>query len=344
MTMILWDDEENKVEVEYNRTTRNTIVIRFLVKTAKISGYHAFFLPPTVIEKHIDTLKVMYNNLAGNLHICDDDSDSFILLNSNRDKWFLEGQLGSSWEGNMMMFRIPVDQTVIMLLLDFLQNIVTDLDSKYISETIDGQGEEMPNTAVVTLLEKLISYQSNEISRNELENAAEQILDGVRERMQSKLIISDVFLSHMLQWLTTEKHQAYQKNEIQKLIDGLRGEASVRYHCFIHISQEMLSHYEKQVLDIATEFLTQKTVPAEWNELRQRRMHERTEFKSFTTVPEWLAYQIEYLLWFVMSVKKTTQFHLEEEILLRKIKHLVSILSGKEPALVEVSINSISII
>lgn len=172
--MILWDDEENKVEVAYNRTPLNRIAIRFLVKTEKTSGYHAFLLPPTEVEKYIDTLKVMYNNLAGNLHICDDDSDSFILLNSNRDKWFLEGQLGSSWEGNMMMFRIPVDQTVIMLLLDFLQNIVTDLDSKYISKTTDGQGEEMPNAAVVTLLEKLISYQSNEISRNELENAAEQ--------------------------------------------------------------------------------------------------------------------------------------------------------------------------
>ena len=123
MTTILWDDEENKVEVAYNRTTRNTIFIQFLVKTAKISGYHAFFLTPTVIEKHIETLKVMYNNLTGNLHIHDNESDSFILLNSNEDKWFLEGQLGSSWEGNMMMFRIHADQTVIMLLLDFLRNI-----------------------------------------------------------------------------------------------------------------------------------------------------------------------------------------------------------------------------
>lgn len=201
----------------------------------------------------------------------------------------------------------------------------------------------MSNIATEALLKKLISYQSGEISRAELEKEAEMILESIRERMKTELNISDIFLSQMLRWLTTEKYQAYQENEIQKLIDGLKGERSVRYHSFVRISQEMLFCYEKQILDIATEFLSKRTVPGEWIEISQRRMHERTEFRSVTTIPEWLAYQIEYLLWLVKTVNRKN-FDVEEETIIGKIKYFVSILSGKETALIEVGINSVSIL
>ena len=126
MTTILWDDEKSKVEATYVQTSCDTVLINFLIKTRNFSGRHTFFIPSTEIKKHVDSLNGIHKDLDGNLDVRDSESDSFIILDKAGDKWFLTGQLGRSWEHNIMIFRISVDQTVIQLLLDFLRNIVTD--------------------------------------------------------------------------------------------------------------------------------------------------------------------------------------------------------------------------
>ncbi len=121
--MLLWDDGKSKVEAAHIQTAFDTVAIKFLITTGKFSGRHTFFVQSTEINKYINTLKGMYSDLTGEIDIRDNESDSFIVLGQNGDEWLLTGQLGRSWEHNIMMFRILVDQTVIQLLLDFLQNI-----------------------------------------------------------------------------------------------------------------------------------------------------------------------------------------------------------------------------
>ena len=121
--MILWDDGKSKVEAVYRQTTCDTVVIKFLITSGSFSGSHTFFVQTEEINKYISTLKGLYSDLAGEIDIRDNESDSFITLGQNGDEWLLTGQLGRSWEHNIMMFRIHVDQTIIHLLLDFLKNI-----------------------------------------------------------------------------------------------------------------------------------------------------------------------------------------------------------------------------
>ena len=121
--MLLWDDGKSKVDAAHIQTACDTVLIRFLINTGKFSGRHTFFVQSMEIKKYINTLEGMYCDLSGELDIHDGESDAFILLARTEDEWLLTGQLGRSWEHNIMMFRIPVDQTVIRLLLDFLQNI-----------------------------------------------------------------------------------------------------------------------------------------------------------------------------------------------------------------------------
>lgn len=119
---ILWQDDNNTVEASHIDTVSGTVWLKFSVKTRTLSGHHTFFIPCLEIKKHIGTLKEMYNRLEGKLDLCDGESDAVIHLHQNRGKWFLTGQLGRSWEGNTLLFNILADQTVIQILLTFLEN------------------------------------------------------------------------------------------------------------------------------------------------------------------------------------------------------------------------------
>ncbi len=121
---ILWQDNTNTVEASHIDTVSGTVWLKFSVKTRNFGGTHTFFIPTAEIKKHIDTLKEMYNRLDGKLDLCDGESDAVIHLHKNSDKWFFSGQFGCSWEGNRMLFNVLADQTVIQILLTFLENIL----------------------------------------------------------------------------------------------------------------------------------------------------------------------------------------------------------------------------
>ena len=52
MKTILWDDENNKVEVVHVDTVCHIVWINLLVKTRNFSGHHTFFVPSAEIKKH----------------------------------------------------------------------------------------------------------------------------------------------------------------------------------------------------------------------------------------------------------------------------------------------------
>ena len=118
----IWKDETSTVEATRIHTEHDTVWLNFLIKTGNFTGRHTFFVLPSEIEKYIDTLVCMYNDLDGCLIIRDRESDAKIQLSKIDDGWCLCGQLGSSWDHNMLVFHVSVDQTVIKIMMDFLKD------------------------------------------------------------------------------------------------------------------------------------------------------------------------------------------------------------------------------
>ena len=158
------------------------------------------------------------------------------------------------------------------------------------------------------LLNQLLLYRTEGLTHHALNQILEQMSGEAAERLQKEKRIEDIFLSQLLPWLTTVSEQAYQKEDIDCLIEALQGKRPLSYHCCIVISLDMLSEYEKQILAIAQEYLKEKRYDclsernqAVWRDIRARRSCTRMEFYTVETVTEWLAYQIEWLLWIAMS-------------------------------------------
>lgn len=209
------------------------------------------------------------------------------------------------------------------------------------------------------LVEQLVAYQSGQLSRLSLEEFANQSFSSVAERMKQELRINDIFLYHVLINLTTVPEQAYQGEEIDKLIRALKGEAVLSYPWFCHIPESMLTDYAQQILQIANDFLERmKKAAAEgvsypwlsdansmhWRSILRTRTGVRREFTEITMVPDWIANQIEYLLWIGMSDRIIALLNLDRMEIAQKIEHYCSVLAGQKNAFLVIGNNFVSVL
>ena len=142
---------------------------------------------------------------------------------------------------------------------------------------------------------------------------------------------------------------------MDQLIEALSGNGFVCYQSFYRISEGMLTSSERSILAIARDFLShgdertpEKLLNEEkycaWQSIIKCDISRRVEFTKPTTVPEWIANQIKYLLWIAISDKKTSLLKLEREELSNKIAHYCRLLSGENIAFVTVANDYCSVI
>jgi hypothetical protein len=142
---------------------------------------------------------------------------------------------------------------------------------------------------------------------------------------------------------------------MDQLIKALSGHGFVCYQSFYRISEDMLTPSELSILTIAKDFLShgdertpEKMLNEEnygaWQAIIKRDISRRTEFTKPTTIPEWIAGQIKYLLWITLSDKKINLLKLERAEVIKKIDHYCRLLSGKNVAFVTVGNGFCSVI
>ena len=197
------------------------------------------------------------------------------------------------------------------------------------------------------LLELLTAYRTGKLSREALENNIDELYLSATERIKNALDISAIFVSLSLLGLQAAPSERYNNEEIDQLIEALSGYGFVCYQSFYRISEDMLTSSEISILAIAKDFLShsdertpEKWLNKEnddtWQSIMKRDISRRTEFTMPTTVPEWIANQIKYLLWIAISDKKTNRLKLERKELIPKIDHYCRLLSGENVAFVTV--------
>lgn len=205
------------------------------------------------------------------------------------------------------------------------------------------------------LLEKLIAYRTGKLSFVALENNLDELYLSAAEQIKNALDIDAIFVSLSLSRLQAAPGERYNNEEIDKLIEALSGRGFVCYQSFYRISKDMLTAAEISILAIARDFLSHgdERMPGKWlnkenddtwQSIMKCDRSRRVEFTKPSTVPEWIAGQIKYLLWIAISDKKNNLLKLEREELSKKIAHYCRLLSGEQIAFVTVGNDFCSVI
>ena len=205
------------------------------------------------------------------------------------------------------------------------------------------------------LLELLTAYRTDNLSREALEKKLDELYFSAIEQIKNALDIDAIFVSLSLARLQAAPSERYNNKEMDQLIEALSGNGFVCYQSFYRISEDMLASSELSILAIARDFLSnsdertpEKCLNKEnadtWQSIMKCDRSRRVEFTKPSTVPEWIAGQIKYLLWVAGSDKKINLLKLEREELIKKIDHYCRLLSGEQIAFVTVGNDYCSVI
>lgn len=205
------------------------------------------------------------------------------------------------------------------------------------------------------LLELLTAYRTDNLSREAFEKRLDELYFSAIEQIKNALDINAIFVSLTLSRLQAAPSERYNNEEMDQLIEALSGNGFVCYQSFYRISEGMLTSSERSILAIARDFLSnsdertpEKLLNEEnycaWQSIMKCDISRRVEFTKPTTVPEWIANQMKYLLWIAISGKKTNLLELEREELIKKIDHYCRLLSGENVAFVTVGNDYCSVI
>lgn len=205
------------------------------------------------------------------------------------------------------------------------------------------------------LLELLSAYRTGKLSLEDLENNLDELYLSATEHIKNELDIDAIFVFLSLARLQAAPSERYNNEEMDQLIEALSGNGFVCYQSFYRISEGMLTSSERSILAIARDFLShgdertpEKLLNEEnycaWQSIMKCDISRRVEFTKPTTVPEWIAGQIKYLLWVAFSDKKINLLRLEREELIKKIDHYCRLLSGENVAFVTVGNDYCSVI
>lgn len=205
------------------------------------------------------------------------------------------------------------------------------------------------------LLELLTAYRTDNLSREAFEKRLDELYFSAIEQIKNALDINAIFISLALSRIQAAPSERYNNEEMDQLIEALSGNGFVCYQFFYRISEGMLTSSERSILAIARDFLSnsdertpEKLLNEEnycaWQSIIKCDISRRVEFTKPTTVPEWIADQIKYLLWVAFSDKKTNLLRLEREELIKKIDHYCRLLSGENVAFVTVGNDFCSVI
>lgn len=121
--MHLYQTEYAEWEMEYQYTVDCYSTYSVHIRSNNFSGSENFCISGDTIHHLIRSLAVLEEKLAGQLTLCDCESDSFISLEFvSHNILSLYGQIGGSHEDNYLHFKTHVDQTVLPL----LKNVLSD--------------------------------------------------------------------------------------------------------------------------------------------------------------------------------------------------------------------------
>lgn len=112
--LIIYDNKKDSISVEPLCAVGGYITYNITASTNGFSGYCHFCIHENMIQNIILKINSMQDDLCGKIIIEDVESDAFLeVLFQNDMNLFVSGQLGGSYEDNMLKFKFRADQTIL---------------------------------------------------------------------------------------------------------------------------------------------------------------------------------------------------------------------------------------
>ncbi len=99
-------------------TVQGYTTFTIYAKSDEYCGAHPFCMSNQEIMTVLDALRNADDKLYGQIKLADNDSESFLLINVERQSVIVEGQIGICFGDNFLRFKQRLDQTVLRLLYD----------------------------------------------------------------------------------------------------------------------------------------------------------------------------------------------------------------------------------
>ena len=121
--LMIYDDKKGSISMEALYAVDGYITYNITVSSIGFSGYGHFCIHEDDVQNIVLKINNMQDSLCGKITIEDGESDAFLKVSFQNDmNLFVSGQLGGSYEDNMLKFKIRADQTMLSGLKEVLMN------------------------------------------------------------------------------------------------------------------------------------------------------------------------------------------------------------------------------
>lgn len=121
--LMLYDDKKDSISIETLYSVGGYTTYCISVSSIGFSGFGHFCIHEDSVRSIISEINNMQDTLCGKINIEDGDSDAFLeILFQDDMNLFVSGQLGGSYEDNMLKFKFRADQTLLRGLKEALMN------------------------------------------------------------------------------------------------------------------------------------------------------------------------------------------------------------------------------
>lgn len=117
----IYNNEKKNISLDFLYIVDGYITYNVTVFVEGFSGHCSFCLLKEKINETVLKIDTMHKLLNGKITIEDTESDAFLEIEFENDmKLFIRGQIGSSYDDNLLKFKLEADQTVLINLKNAL--------------------------------------------------------------------------------------------------------------------------------------------------------------------------------------------------------------------------------
>lgn len=119
----IYQNRENLISINCLYYVGGYYTYEVIVSTNGYSGICSFCISEENVETYCNKINSMSETLSGEITIKDGEGDSYLKFYFDSPlKMYVCGQLGDSWNDNMLKFKMQADQTVLYELIKRLMN------------------------------------------------------------------------------------------------------------------------------------------------------------------------------------------------------------------------------
>lgn len=114
MKNLIYDDGVNILSIEVLYFVGRYATYEVCISASGFAGKSSFCIEENNIKIIVEKATTMIDTLCGEVVVNDTESDAFLkFFFGNERELYVVGQIGGSWDDNMLKFKMRADQTIL---------------------------------------------------------------------------------------------------------------------------------------------------------------------------------------------------------------------------------------